>query len=100
MLKRRRASATEPSEVLLTEEKSDQDALQVAIQSRQSVVATLKKFGKFWYDFIFGDDWRVAAIVVLGLLISAMSSGVGLAFLLLPAAVIAATGVSTLRPSR
>jgi hypothetical protein len=21
----------------------------------------LRTFGKFWYDFIIGDDWRVAA---------------------------------------
>jgi len=100
ILKRRRANATEPAQVLLTEEKSDQAALQVAIQSRQTVVTTLKNFGKFWYDFVFGDDWRVAAIVVLGIFITAMSAGAGFAFLVLPAAVIAATGLSTLRPSR
>ena len=27
----------------------------------------LKKFGAFWYHFIVGDDWRIAASVVLGL---------------------------------
>ena len=25
----------------------------------------MKRFGKFWWDFIVGDDWRVAAGVVL-----------------------------------
>lgn len=27
----------------------------------------LKAFGAFWYDFIVGDDWHVAALVVIGL---------------------------------
>ncbi len=27
----------------------------------------LKSFGAFWYDFIVGDDWHVAALVVVGL---------------------------------
>ncbi len=27
----------------------------------------LKAFGAFWYDFIVGDDWHVAALVVAGL---------------------------------
>ena len=28
----------------------------------------LVQFGKFWYDFVIGDDWRVAAGVAAGLL--------------------------------
>jgi len=27
----------------------------------------LKAFGAFWYDFIIGDDWKIAAAVVLAL---------------------------------
>jgi hypothetical protein len=27
----------------------------------------LKSFGEFWYDFIIGDDWKIAVAVVLGL---------------------------------
>jgi hypothetical protein len=27
----------------------------------------LKRFGAFWYDFVIGDDWRVAAGVVVAL---------------------------------
>lgn len=30
----------------------------------------LKAFGAFWYDFIVGDDWHVAALVVTGLVIT------------------------------
>lgn len=25
----------------------------------------LRSFGQFWYDFIIGDDWKIAAGVVL-----------------------------------
>ena len=24
----------------------------------------LRAFGRFWWDFVVGDDWRVAAVVV------------------------------------
>jgi hypothetical protein len=27
----------------------------------------VKGFGQFWYDFIIGDDWKIAAAVVLAL---------------------------------
>ncbi|WP_214318512.1 hypothetical protein [Nonomuraea sediminis] len=27
----------------------------------------LKGFAKFWYDFIIGDDWKIAVAVVLAL---------------------------------
>ncbi|EPD57807.1 hypothetical protein [Streptomyces sp. HGB0020] len=35
-------------------------------------------FGRFWIDFIIGDDWKVAAAVVtaLSLLVGALSLGV------------------------
>jgi hypothetical protein len=32
----------------------------------------LKAFGAFWYDFIVGDDWHVAALVVIGLALTAI----------------------------
>ncbi|HEX4787950.1 MAG TPA: hypothetical protein VH372_05775 [Actinospica sp.] len=32
----------------------------------------LKAFGAFWYDFVIGDDWHVAAIVVLALALTAI----------------------------
>ena len=36
----------------------------------------LKAFGQFWYDFIIGDDWKIAAAVVLalGVLLAAMKA--------------------------
>ena len=27
----------------------------------------VKAFGRFWYDFLVGDDWKIAASVVLSL---------------------------------
>jgi hypothetical protein len=36
------------------------------------VVKRLKAFGAFWYDFIVGDDWHVAALVVAGLALTAI----------------------------
>ena len=32
----------------------------------------LKSFGAFWYDFIVGDDWHVAAMVAAGLALTAI----------------------------
>ena len=29
----------------------------------------LKAFGQFWYDFIIGDDWKIAVAVALALLV-------------------------------
>jgi len=32
-------------------------------------MSRLRAFGRFWYDFVIGDDWRLAAgaLVALGL---------------------------------
>jgi hypothetical protein len=30
-------------------------------------VKFLKSFGQFWYDFIIGDDWKIAVAVVTAL---------------------------------
>ena len=30
-------------------------------------VRLLKSFGRFWYEFIIGDDWKIAAAVVIAL---------------------------------
>jgi hypothetical protein len=35
-------------------------------------VKQLKAFGAFWYDFVVGDDWQVAVIVVAGLALTAV----------------------------
>jgi hypothetical protein len=33
-------------------------------------VSKLRAFGAFWYDFIVGDDWRVALTVALALTVT------------------------------
>jgi hypothetical protein len=32
-------------------------------------VKFLKAFGQFWYDFIIGDDWKIALAVVVSLVV-------------------------------
>jgi len=49
----------------------------------------LRAFGRFWYEFIVGDDWRVAVGVVMALGVTSLVAGVGLpAWWVLPAAVL------------
>lgn len=61
----------------------------------------IKAFGKFWYDFIVGDDWRVAVAVVVAL---AITFGVARtdnpAWWVLPAAVAVLLPVSLWRVAR
>jgi hypothetical protein len=53
-------------------------------------VSYLESFGRFWWDFVVGDDWRVAAglAVALGLTWVLAHHGV-VAWWLLPVAVAA-----------
>nr|WP_238345401.1 hypothetical protein [Actinopolymorpha cephalotaxi] len=32
----------------------------------------MRTFGAFWYDFVVGDDWRVAVAVVVALAVTAV----------------------------
>jgi hypothetical protein len=62
-------------------------------------VKRLRAFGAFWYDFIVGDDWQVAAVVVAALALTALLfhvAGVN-AWWLVPACVFAALGWSLRR---
>jgi hypothetical protein len=54
-------------------------------------VRRLRSIGAFWYDFVVGDDWRVAVVVV-----AALALGVN-AWWLLPVFVFAALGWSLRR---
>jgi hypothetical protein len=38
------------------------------------VIRRLRAFGAFWYGFIIGDDWRVAAGVILALTLTATAT--------------------------
>ena len=64
----------------------------------------LRSFARFWYDFVIGDDWRVALGVATALAATRGLVHVGLnAWWLLPAAVAALLVLSlhrAIRPPR
>jgi len=61
----------------------------------------LKAFAAFWYDFIVGDDWLVAIVVVAGLAVTYVLAHHGLAaWWLLPLAIGLALPVSLWRATR
>lgn len=61
----------------------------------------LRAFGAFCYDFVVGDDWRVAVAVVLGLLLTWVLAGVGVAsWWLLPVVVLVVLPWSLWRATR
>jgi hypothetical protein len=35
-------------------------------------MSALRAFGRFWYDFVIGDDWKLAAVVATVLLAGAV----------------------------
>jgi hypothetical protein len=56
---------------------------------------SIKGFALFWYDFIIGDDWRIAAAVIAALLLTILlAHGHFSAWWLLPLVVIAFLGLS------
>lgn len=58
-------------------------------------------FVMFWYDFIIGDDWTIAAAVVVALSATYLLAHKGMVFFwLLPVAVLLFLGVSVWRASR
>jgi hypothetical protein len=61
----------------------------------------LRRFGAFWWDFVIGDDWRVAAGVVVALGMTAAVAATGTpAWWLLPLAVALLLYVSLRRAAR
>jgi hypothetical protein len=61
----------------------------------------LNSFGAFWYDFIIGDDWTIAAAVVVALAITAGLVHIGVnAWWFLPVVVIIFLGASVWRVAR
>jgi hypothetical protein len=58
-------------------------------------------FFRFWYDFIVGDDWRVAAGIGVALGATALLAGAGVsAWWLMPVAVVVVTALSLRRAVR
>jgi hypothetical protein len=61
----------------------------------------LRSFGRFWWDFIVGDDWRVAAGVAVALGAASLFAHVGIdAWWLLPIAVALVLAASLWRATR
>lgn len=62
------------------------------------MLAGLAAFGRFWYRFVVGDDWTIAATVLVALVVIALLVRAGVqAWWLLPVVVIAVLGVSLRR---
>jgi hypothetical protein len=62
------------------------------------ILRWLQAFGRFWYRFIVGDDWTVAATVVLALVVTALLRTLNVAvWWLPPLAAVAAVGASLRR---
>jgi hypothetical protein len=58
----------------------------------------MKRFLQFWWDFIVGDDWRVAAGIAVALgLTAALATTSAPAWLVLPLAVAAVLWLSVVR---
>jgi hypothetical protein len=61
----------------------------------------LRGFGHFWWEFVIGDDWRVAALVALGIGATAALVAAGVnAWWLLPLVVLLALWLSLRRAIR
>jgi large-conductance mechanosensitive channel len=55
-------------------------------------------FGKFWYEFIIGDDWTVAVAVLIGLIVTGvLNSNHVVSWWLMPIIVVVVTGISVQR---
>jgi hypothetical protein len=58
----------------------------------------VRRFGRFWWDFVVGDDWRVAAGIALALGLTALLATTSApAWLVLPLAVAAVLWMSLAR---
>jgi hypothetical protein len=58
-------------------------------------------FLRFWYDFVVGDDWRVAVAVIAALGVTAALAGSGIpAWWTMPVAVVAILLATLRRASR
>jgi hypothetical protein len=64
-------------------------------------MSRLAAFGRFWWEFVIGDDWVVAALVAVGIGATAALAAAGVtAWWLLPLAVLLVLWVSLRRAIR
>jgi hypothetical protein len=65
------------------------------------VAAALRGFAAFWWDFVVGDDWRIAAGVVVALAATAaLATTTVPAWWIVPVLVVVALGLSLRRAAR
>lgn len=60
-------------------------------------MSRVRAFGRFWWEFVVGDDWRVAAGLAAALALTALLNEMVRAWWLLPVAVVAVLGESLRR---
>ncbi len=61
----------------------------------------LRRFGRFWWDFVIGDDWLVAVLLAAAIGATAVIAAAGLpAWWLLPLAVLLVLWLSLRRAIR
>jgi hypothetical protein len=61
----------------------------------------MRRFARFWYEFVVGDDWRVAVGVAVALALSALLAHAGVAaWWLLPVSIVALLAFSVFRAAR
>ena len=61
----------------------------------------LVRFGRFWYDFIVGDEWVIAVVVVLAVGVTALATRLGWnAWPLLPLAAVGTLAFTAWRAVR
>jgi hypothetical protein len=64
-------------------------------------MASLRRFFAFWYDFVVGDDWRMAVAVVTPLAVTYGVTRAGApSWWILPAAVVLAFPLTLWRAAR
>jgi hypothetical protein len=58
-------------------------------------------FFRFWYDFIVGDDWTIAVVVIIAVAVTALLAQItSAAWIVLPLAVAATLAFSVWRVAR
>jgi apolipoprotein N-acyltransferase len=61
----------------------------------------LRRFGRFWWDFVIGDDWLVAVLLAIAIGVTAALAHSGVdAWWLLPLAVLLVVWISLRRAIR
>ena len=64
-------------------------------------MSRMRAFGRFWWDFVVGDDWRVAVGIGVAIAATAVLAAAGVAaWWFMPLAVAAVLGLSLLRETR